>query len=911
MKKMHVTIARGGVFGKLSSREVNLGSNNFVVLSGDNESGKSTLAEMISWTIAGRRFGEQVDKKFVTLSNLQASANLLMDARIEGLIDADHFMISRQFTIRAAKKGTEPAAIPPVITVKGQTLNGDDWGSMIKIHTDRDYSRIYRVMEPYDGGDKKMNLKDLFEVLTFHTDLGIAPKDVEELLDKQAALLVNARGGRTTDKPFSLAHSRFEAASKQHEEILNSNGTITSLDNEIEQDQDTIIALENQLEKARKAKGDLATANNLLRVRDRRKEVDSELSEITLSDSWDSSFENRADVQSCLDDLEANEKHIDRVSNDINRLKHDLGVHDSDIDVIVIDRQTVDQIGQLQRERSDLLERIEQELKTRIEKASSLVSASESIERLAKNFGTSSAHMLELGEKSLDDQSFGDPILSWNTSSNSLQEASSNETVIVQSSTNANPHQRRLIGVMGISFALTTLAMLVDKTIGIGIAAIGIIAILASLKVPKKQSDGNNSSTQTPQSTKSVNNPNLHNDLKVKREKALNVLRAFGFEYDLSLDQAISLRSDRFNIRDLVQALNAASAECLRIDNEIVRVNQTLAEVSKSLSKIAVSISPSISSDELTSSIAAEFLKLVGSRDELEILLLRHTQRKQELKDFLGDWVTDESFVQIRLKVGEVNDLIQNRNELRTESEQLRRSIEISAPAGSSIAQILADGDINSTVIVERLMDIDKDIARFNQEKDFITGNIAVNKKNLENLEKISDLPEVVHKKTQAKEDVKRFAMQGASALLAKRIVADVRKQVESQHKELVVHSSEIANRITGGFWTSIANDDNGVRVLQGGQWILEDALSAGARDVLRLSIRLAAVRAHSQSRGVALPLILDDPTASIDKKRCPRLFEVLKEFAEDFQIILMTHDSAIVDLAVAAGAFEVSLSPD
>jgi uncharacterized protein YhaN len=97
---------------------------------------------------------------------------------------------------------------------------------------------------------------------------------------------------------------------------------------------------------------------------------------------------------------------------------------------------------------------------------------------------------------------------------------------------------------------------------------------------------------------------------------------------------------------------------------------------------------------------------------------------------------------------------------------------------------------------------------------------------------------------------------------------------------------------------------------LQDGQWILEDAMSAGARDVLRLSIRLAAARAHSQSRGVALPLILDDPTASIDKNRCPRLFEVLKEFAEDFQIILMTHDSAIVDLAVAAGATEVSLSP-
>jgi uncharacterized protein YhaN len=185
-----------------------------------------------------------------------------------------------------------------------------------------------------------------------------------------------------------------------------------------------------------------------------------------------------------------------------------------------------------------------------------------------------------------------------------------------------------------------------------------------------------------------------------------------------------------------------------------------------------------------------------------------------------------------------------------------------------------------------------------------------LNKDALKDLEKISDLPEVIHRKTQAEEDRRKYAMLGAAGFLARKIVADVRSQVESNHKELVEKSSEIANQITNGFWTSIANDANGVRVLQDGQWILEDALSAGARDVLRLSIRLAAARAHSQSRGVALPLILDDPTASIDKDRCPRLFEVLKEFAEDFQIILMTHDSVIVDLAKAAGATEVSLSP-
>ena len=248
MKKIRITIARGGIFGKFSSREMKLGNGNFVVVSGKNESGKSTLAELISWTLAGRRFGQHVDKKFITFANLQDATNLLMDARIEGLVDTNHFTIERQFTIRASNKGMEPAATPPTITVNGEALNADDWAGVIKIRTDRDYSRIYRVMDPYDDGDKKMNLQDLVEVLSFNTDLGITPKEVEDLLDGEAATWVNAKGKHKADKPFALAHLRLEEARKQHDIILNSNDSISSLDDKIAKDQKTISELEENLE---------------------------------------------------------------------------------------------------------------------------------------------------------------------------------------------------------------------------------------------------------------------------------------------------------------------------------------------------------------------------------------------------------------------------------------------------------------------------------------------------------------------------------------------------------------------------------------------------------------------------------------------------------------------------------------
>jgi len=910
VKKIRITIARGGIFGKFSSREMKLGNGNFVVVSGKNESGKSTLAELISWTLAGRRFGQHVDKKFITFANLQDATNLLMDARIEGLVDTNHFTIERQFTIRASNKGMEPAATPPTITVNGEALNADDWAGVIKIRTDRDYSRIYRVMDPYDDGDKKLNLQDLFEVLSFNTDLGITPKQVEDLLEAQAATWVNAKGKSKADKPFALAHLRLEEARKQHDTILNSNDSISSLDDEIAKGQKTIGELEENLEETRTAKGELVNVRKLLEARDGRQVINAELSEMPNLESWDSPYENRADVGSCLKDLMRDEKEIERLSNDINRTSHELGVQASNVDVIAIDRQTVGQVAQLQRDRLALLETIEHESTTRTNKASTLESASESLERLAEGFGTTFEHLLALGEKSLDDPSFGDPIQNWSKADIALREANVAESSIENFSVNTSPHQRRLVGIMGISFALTTVAMLIDQKIGIGIAAVGVIAILASLKGPKRSVDNNNSSPRTTLNPKSVNTSNSSNDLNMNREKALKVLKAFGFTHDLSLEQATGLRSDRFALRELVQKINSAREDLQTIDNEIAKRNQSLSDVDDSLSQISVSTGISIANEKLTESIALEFLKLVGYRDQLRLLQKEQSERLGELEGFLGDWVTNESFAKIQLKVDEAVELVERRNDLRAQSEQLRQVIELSAPPGSSIARLLADDDINDTVIAERLKAIDRDLARLDDEKTNVTGNIALNKKTLGDLEKISDLPEVIHKKMQAQEDKRKYAIQGAAGFLARKIVGDVRSQVESNHKELVIQSSEIAHRITNGFWTSITNDDNGVRVLQNGQWILEDALSAGARDVLRLSIRLAAARAHSHSRGVALPLILDDPTASIDKNRCPRLFEVLKEFAEDFQIILMTHDSAIVDLAKAAGATEVSLSP-
>ena len=911
MKKIRISIARAGAFGKLTLRRVDLGISNFVVISGNNESGKSTLAEMISWGLAGRRTGDQVDKKFLTHTNAEKPGNIMMDANLEGYVDDEPFTVSRKFEIRRKKKGQEPKGEEPVITLNTKSLTPAEWESTLRVTNERDFSRFYRITGPYDH-EHKIDIKELFSALSINTETGISPRIVEGSLEKAADSIVSSNSGRGKDEQsFYQANSRLKAAKDQLIAIEGSKKKISELDSKIERDERRIKDLSQKILEARGNQGDLETARNLLTTKIDLDQAEGELKEIRDLEAWESAYENRADVKTCLTSLESLETEIVMSEKIISNTSHDLGISESELAALAIDRQMVIKISELQGERAEISRKIEDDLSAQHIESSKFESDSVRLIRIAEDYGTNFEQMMSLGEKPLDAQTFDDPIRDWDLASNRLQNEVGQKSENANSTPSKAASERRLLGIMGVSFILTTLTMLVDQKVGIGVAAIGIIATLVSFVISNKNRKQQTSPEQTTQNPKVSSNSNLNVDLKLAREKAREVLKAFGFDQDLSLAQAMNLRNQRGTIRELVQAINSASQEILRIDKSLEQRRERILEIDNLLARLKVSIGISQSGFQLSASLGEALLSLTAKRDELTGKQNRLIELRHQLLGLLGEWTSDTSISQIQLKFAEAVDLLEKRNELRTTVENARRSIAISAPEDSPVAELLANANINARVIEEKLNELASELLTLDAEKDEVIKFIAINEESLRELESLRDYPEAIHKATQAEAESKKHAVNGSAVWLAKKLVADVRNEVEAQHQpNLVKQASEIANKITAGYWSAIASDDAEVRVLQNGQWILEDALSAGARDVLRLSIRLAAARAHSQSRGVALPLILDDPTASLDKHRCPRLFEVLKEFAEDFQIILMTHDSAIVDLAVAAGATEVSLSP-
>lgn len=115
------------------------------------------------------------------------------------------------------------------------------------------------------------------------------------------------------------------------------------------------------------------------------------------------------------------------------------------------------------------------------------------------------------------------------------------------------------------------------------------------------------------------------------------------------------------------------------------------------------------------------------------------------------------------------------------------------------------------------------------------------------------------------------------------RVLERIRSDYE-QHRqpETLAVASRYMEKLTGGeykrIWTPLADD---VLLVENsaGESLTVDLLSRGTREQLFLSVRLALV-ANFASRGIKLPMVLDDVLVNFDAIRAQRAAEVLCDFA-------------------------------
>jgi len=125
------------------------------------------------------------------------------------------------------------------------------------------------------------------------------------------------------------------------------------------------------------------------------------------------------------------------------------------------------------------------------------------------------------------------------------------------------------------------------------------------------------------------------------------------------------------------------------------------------------------------------------------------------------------------------------------------------------------------------------------------------------------------------------------------RVLERIRSEYEQNRQpETLAVASKYMHELTGGeysrIWTPLADD---VLLVENaaGESLGVDVLSRGTREQLFLSVRLALVQ-NFASRGIKLPMVLDDILVNFDAVRAQRAAKVLTDFAAGgHQILLYT----------------------
>ncbi len=108
---------------------------------------------------------------------------------------------------------------------------------------------------------------------------------------------------------------------------------------------------------------------------------------------------------------------------------------------------------------------------------------------------------------------------------------------------------------------------------------------------------------------------------------------------------------------------------------------------------------------------------------------------------------------------------------------------------------------------------------------------------------------------------------------------------------------------VTGGRYSEVAVDPATLRVTvketSSGQWRAALLLSGGTREQIYLLLRIAMAE-HLALKSETAPLFLDEATAQSDPDRAQALMEMLHALSRNRQVVVFTHDRAILDWARA-----------
>jgi uncharacterized protein YhaN len=276
-------------------------------------------------------------------------------------------------------------------------------------------------------------------------------------------------------------------------------------------------------------------------------------------------------------------------------------------------------------------------------------------------------------------------------------------------------------------------------------------------------------------------------------------------------------------------------------------------------------------------------LRSVGVDDEAGFLRQRHrAQEKQSLDQSIREI---QLRIQKRVGLGDAYQMfLESMRDTNPEQLEQERATEV-----SQLEQLQEEQDR-----------VNQDIGQFRGE--------AVQLSSREDLVRLQNDLEV------KKEQLRNGAREWTTHTLALEMLSQAKAQYEKTRQPHVFQAAgRMFSKITDGNYQGVEKplESDEFRIVQGnGRFKSPVELSRGTREQLYLSMRFGLIEDY-ETRAEPLPLVMDDVFVNFDDTRREHVLDILRDFARDRQVIILSCHERLVETYLNYGAKQVDLQKE
>ena len=289
---------------------------------------------------------------------------------------------------------------------------------------------------------------------------------------------------------------------------------------------------------------------------------------------------------------------------------------------------------------------------------------------------------------------------------------------------------------------------------------------------------------------------------------------------------------------------------------------------------------------------------LLGQCAELEAQLAARTRGVARLNDGSSPSVVAErarEFIEVR----------DDRAELAREASRLRSEADIAVGDRQTVRELLRSS--NKEMLEARERTVNAEVEELEARRDAILGDLAVLRADLDRAtggELVSDLTEELGR---IDDDIEELAREYVVLVAALESIEKVVGEYELRNQGPVIEEAQkLIASVDPGFgslYVDRSGSDPQLMLDRSGRRVPVRRLSTGARALVYFALRLAFQTVDSQGRPVALPLICDDPLVTVDDRRVEPLMRLLQRVSEERQVIFLTCHGRETAIAQRIGA--------